>query len=98
MHSVDEDGNGNIYSTYQILYYYDGRELTQLDEASSLEDMLEILGNKNIIMYSNRTDEAPSIVSSIEDISPLLINDNEVDEANLSMKIETLKEILNNQQ
>jgi len=68
-----------------------------LDEASSLEDMLEILGNKNIIMYSNRTDEAPSIVSSIEDISPLLINNNEVDEANLSMKIETLKEILNNQ-
>lgn len=48
-------------------------------------------------MYSNRTDEAPSIVSSIEDISPLLINNNEVDEANLSMKIETLKEILNNQ-
>ena len=36
-------------------------------------------------------------VSSIEDISPLLINNNEVDEANLSMKIETLKEILNNQ-
>jgi hypothetical protein len=97
MHSADEDGNGNIYSTYQILYYYDGRELTQLDEASSLEDMLEILGNKNIIMYSNRTDEAPSIVSAIENISPLLINDNEVDEGNLSMKIGTLKEILNNQ-
>lgn len=37
-------------------------------------------------------------VSSIEDISPLLINNNEVDEANLSMKIETLKERLNNQQ
>ena len=49
-------------------------------------------------MYSNRTDEAPSIVSSIEDISPFLINDNAVDEANLSMKIETLKERLNNQQ
>ena len=48
-------------------------------------------------MYSNRTDEAPIIVSSIEDISPLLINNNEVDEANLSMKIETLKDILNNQ-
>jgi len=36
-------------------------------------------------------------VSAIENISPLLINDNEVDEGNLSMKIETLKEILNNQ-
>jgi hypothetical protein len=36
-------------------------------------------------------------VSSIEDISPLLINDNEVDDGNLSMKFETLKEILNNQ-
>ena len=59
--------------------------------------MLEILGNENIIMYSNRTDEAPSIVSSIEDISPLLININEVDEGTLSLKIETLKEILNNQ-
>lgn len=97
MHSADEDGNGNIYSTYQILYFYDGRDLTPLDEASSLEDMLEILGNENIIMYSNRTDEAPSIVSSIEDISPFLINDNAVDEGNLSMKIETLKERLNKQ-
>ncbi len=97
MHSADEDGDGNIYSTYQILYYYDGRELIELDDAYSLEDMLEILGNENIIMYSNRTDEAPSIVSSIEDISPLLININEVDEGTLSLKIETLKEILNNQ-
>jgi hypothetical protein len=96
MDSADEDGDGNIYSTYQILYYYDGRELTQLDDAYSLEDMLEILGNENIIMYSNRTDEAPSIVSSIEDISPSLINNNEVDERTLCLKIETLKEILNN--
>jgi hypothetical protein len=97
MDSADEDGDGNIYSTYQILYYYDGRELTQLDDAYSLEDMLEILGNENIIMYSNRTDEAPSIVSSIEDISPLLIDNNELDEGTLSLKIENLKQVLNNQ-
>jgi hypothetical protein len=68
-----------------------------LDDAYSLEDMLEILGNENIIMYSNRTDEAPSIVSSIEDISPLLIDNNELDEGTLSLKIENLKQVLNNQ-
>ena len=89
----DEEGNGDIYSTYQILYYYDGRKL-KFEDACSRDEMLEILGADNYIMYSDRTSEPPDIVTETEDFCPFLIEEDEVEEGTLSMKIEILKELL----
>jgi len=94
MDFADEEGNGAIFTTYQILYYYDGRVLN-FDDAYSRDEMLDIMGADNFIFYSNRNEDAPCIVSASEDICPKLIEEKDVDEVNFSNKINYLKEFLN---
>lgn len=94
MHSIDEEGNGDIYTTYQLLYYYDGRELL-LEDAYDRDEMLSMLGIENFILYSNRINDALSIVVFNEDICPDLINEDNLDEQLLNLKIKNLKSLAN---
>ena len=91
MHDDDSDGNGDIFTTYQMLLFYDGRDLL-LEDAYDYDEMIEMIGKQNFVLFSNRKGEPLSIIKCNEDICPISIENDDIDNLNLESKIEYLKE------
>jgi hypothetical protein len=72
------EGDGNIYQTYQILIYSNGLEI-DFNDVYDPDEIKEIIGHENMIVYSNRETDKISFVEVEEDLSPIQIDEEIVD-------------------
>lgn len=91
MHCEDDDGNGNIYATYQILIHIENEEI---DFEDFVDEIKDAIGLNNFIIYSNRESEKLANIEVEEDISPYQIENYEFDEDMLTEKIAHFRSLL----
>lgn len=83
------EGDGNIYQTYQILLYSKALKIDFLDVYDP-EEIKNEIGLDNFIVYSNRETDKINFIELEEDLSPIQINEESIDNDVIEKKIQNL--------
>jgi hypothetical protein len=94
MRMDNEEGNGDIYPTYQILMYSKDLNI-DFNDIYNPEEIKNEIGDLNMIVYSNREFDKISFIEIEEDLSPFKIDDDSIDLELLNEKISNLRGYLN---